>query len=122
MRVFSTATGELMRTIKVKGTGVRNNFVLSPDGSLIAADSTTEAWYPPFVEPGLEVEAGFVLLRAATGRIVFREKHRMTGEASESLPLFFSPGGETLIVDFNDFGKGDTAGHIIAYSLSGLGR
>jgi hypothetical protein len=122
IRAFSTATGELKQTIKVKGTGVRCNLVVSPDGRLIAAESTTYPLRPPweFDTAKLDVHGSFVILDAATGRVLCREGHRML--EYPLLPLFFSPDGRELIVNFASFKGGDVGGRIVGYSLAGLHR
>lgn len=122
IRAFSTATGRLERTLKAGRTGVRGNLVVSPDGRLIAAESTTYPLRPPwkFDAATIDVDAGFVILDVATGRLLYREKRRT--QECPFLPLFFSPDGRELIVNFPIFGGGDAGGHIVGYSLANLYR
>jgi hypothetical protein len=117
LRVFDAKTGALMRTIKVPDTGVRNNFCLSPNGKLIAAESTVDAHLPWFIEQvSLSVEAGFVLLDTQTGRVLFRDKRRTLGDARERLPLFFSPDNAEVFANFNPR-DGQSDGTIDGYSI-----
>lgn len=121
IRAFSALTGKLAGTIRVKGTGVRGNLAVSPDGRLIAAESTTSVGFPYIFdqpEEYLDVNAGFVILNAATGQVVFRVKRRTPDFGS--LPLFFSADGRTLVVNFATSSKRGTGREIVGYSLVGL--
>ncbi|MGH9396817.1 MAG: YncE family protein [Terriglobia bacterium] len=125
IRAFSTATGKLERTIKVKAKGVRHNFAVSPDGRLIAVESYSGLGFP-FIfdqpEEYLDVNAGFVILDAATGRLLFRAKRRTSSAGSGSLPIFFTADGQMLIVNFAGSNEGDAEGRILGYSLPGPHR
>jgi WD40 repeat protein len=102
LRAFEATTGHLVQTIRVDETGVRDNFAVSPDGKLIAAESTVDVTHPFFEEQvGLDVQTGFVLLDSITGHVVFRERRRSPGEIGDSLPLFFSPDGKWLVSSFS---------------------
>lgn len=89
IRVFSADSGALVQTISAGPKGVHSSFSLSPDGSLIAADASTDAprgWdleIPPF-----EKISRVVLLDAKTGDLLF-EHHERT-ERYKSDPLGFA--------------------------------
>jgi WD40 repeat protein len=121
IRVFSSKTGELLRTITVKGTGVRSVFAISFDGRYIAANAATPLWHSPLAEgggPGLNER--FVVLDAASGKVVFR-CHRKTRIADGTGPLMSSDGRE-LVVGFgsdrpHQEGSDPPPNEIVAYSL-----
>jgi WD40 repeat protein len=117
IRVFSPKTGDLLRTIRVKGTGVRIRFAISRDGRRIAACAVTHPW---LFYDGLEANERFVVLEAATGKVVFR-CHKKTNFSYVSGPLLSSDGRE-LVVGFGSDqpargGPQPTPNEIVAYSL-----
>jgi Tol biopolymer transport system component len=119
IRSFDANTGALKKRVVVSGTGVRDSLVVSPDGKLIAAGSTTEVAIPFWREQAsINVEKGFVILDAQTGAVLFREKLRRAGPASPP-PFFFSADGKLLIANFASEGASSNA-YIYAYSVEGL--
>ena len=118
LRSFSSATGKLLRTFKVGGTGVRNNFAVSSDGRFLVADSTvvlhSDSYYLLRLKEnvGGKLKAGFVVLDASTGRVIFREERTTSGDIAGVLPLFFSAKGDSLIAEF-----GQPPNHLVAYSI-----
>jgi hypothetical protein len=118
LRAFSSATGKLVRTFKVRETGVRNNFAVSPDGRFIAAESSkathSDMYYLLRLKENLggSLDAGFVILDASTGRVIFREKRTIFGDLAGVLPLFFSAKGDLLITEF-----GQPPNRLVAYSI-----
>jgi WD40 repeat protein len=127
LRAFSSTTGKLVRAFKVKGTGVRDNFAVSPDGDFIAADCNKDVHSPLYYnlltlltmreDLSDDVNAGFVILDTSSGRLIFRETQRMVGAVSSSLPLFFSAKGGLLIANFGRTSN-RVAGQLLAYSIS----
>jgi hypothetical protein len=119
LRAFSSTTGELIRTFKVSGSGVRNNFAISPDGSFIAAESSkpahSDVHYLVRLRENLggDLNSGFVILDTDTGRVIFRENRQMSGNLPGTLPLFFSANSDLLIAEF-----GQPPDRLIAYSVS----
>lgn len=120
IRVFLPKTGDLLRTLTVKGTGVRSVFAISRDGRYIAACAATPLWHLSPGEVGPGANERFVVLDAATGKVVFR-CHRKTTLADGTGPLLSSDGRE-LIVGFGSDkrqreGSNPPPNEIVAYSL-----
>jgi WD40 repeat protein len=124
IRVFSPKSGDLLRTLTVKRSGVRSSFTISRDGRYIAADASTALmpWHFPLTEqlgsPGANER--FVVLDAATGKVVF-DCHRKTTLADGTGPLL-SPDGRILVVGFGPDkrqrpGANPFPDEIVAYSL-----
>jgi len=103
LRMYDIQTGALLRNFKVPGSGVRNNFALSPSGNLIAAESTVDVKTSFLSEHNsLNVDAGFVILDSLTGQIMFRERRKTEGAVvNQVVPLLFSPDGSKLFAGFN---------------------
>lgn len=119
LRAFNAKTGQPIKRIAVPSTGVRDNFAVSPDGRLIAADTTKPVSMPLWRDPNstLDVNQGFVIVDIRTGKILFREKLMRVGP--QGPPLFFSADGSHLISNFNSDGRtSDT--YINIYSLDNL--
>lgn len=127
LRAFSSTTGKLVRAFKVKGTGVRNNFAVSPDGHFIAAECNKDVHSPLYYnlltlltmreDLSDDVNAGFVILDAASGSVIFRKTVRTVGDVSDSLPLFFTEKEGPLVANFGQTSK-SVAGRFVAYSIS----
>jgi WD40 repeat protein len=106
IRVFSATDGKLMRAIHVPRTGVRSSLVFSPNGKLIVADAST-------VQPDLFRDPGdvgrkvrFVILDGHSGwRLLTANLGVWHSEAPPS--FFFSPDGQTLVVDPNPNSTGE---------------
>jgi dipeptidyl aminopeptidase/acylaminoacyl peptidase len=101
IRAFSVVSGALAHTISAGPKGVHSGLCLSPDGSLIAADASTN---PP---RGLDLEvisgekkSRVVLLDAKTGHLLFEHHEETYGEEWDPLGMAFSPDGRLLFVDF----------------------
>ncbi len=120
IRAFSASTGSLMQTITAPGSGVRNNFALSPDGRFIVADASREVPHPFFTEgSGWQKIGGFVLFDAKTGDLLFENDKKMAGETWDPMRFAFSPDGRLLFVDPNYSGwRGGE--QIDVYSLEAL--
>jgi WD40 repeat protein len=127
LRAFSSTTGKLVRTFKVRSTGVRNNFAVSPDGNFIVAGCTKDAHSPLYYNLltlltmrevlSDDINAGFVILDASSGRVTFRKTQRMVGAVGIPLPLFFSAKGGLLIANFGAISR-SVAGQLVAYSIA----
>jgi WD40 repeat protein len=119
-RAFDSRTGKMKKRIVVSGTGVRDNFAVSPDGQLIVAESTKDIPTPFWREKGLTIgeDYGFVILDSSTGDVLFREKLRRPGGLTEPLPLLFSSDGKQVVANFVNVAPGGTYGTAInVYSL-----
>jgi len=126
IRAFSAEDGRLVRILRVPGTGVRNNFALSPDGRLIVADASTPA--PKFFLREMIADtfswqkvARFVILDAQTGKLMFEHHEKTPGQATGVVPMRFgfSPDGKLLFVDANHAGWGRDS-QVDVYSVEGL--
>lgn len=120
LRAFDSKTGEMKKRMVVPGTGVRDNFAVSPDGGLIVAQSTEDVAVPFWREPGttFAVDYGFVILDSSTGNVLFREKLRRPGYFTELLPLFFSADGKQVVANFNSLGRS----YVTDVNVYSLGR
>jgi hypothetical protein len=111
IKVLSAADGTLIRTIRVSRNGVRNNFTLSPDGKLIAADASTDL-FRFLQEPDFLNKMGrFVLLGAQNGDSLYEYHASMDGKVNLPIKFAFAPDGRMLFVDFN-------GGGVVSYSIS----
>jgi hypothetical protein len=122
LREYDVKSGAIQKIFRVRGSGMRNNLCLSPNGAYIAAETTTDVKRFFLLEQtGLNVEAGFVILDTATGQQVFEEKRRAEGDVvNQVMPLFYSPDGSSLFVGFSTV-AGDTRSRseIREYSMPG---
>ena len=120
IRVFSTTSGKLVKTVAAGPRGVHNNFALSPDGRFLAADASTQVSQGLHLEPiyGAKI-ARVVLLDATTGVQLWEHQEKTDGEFWEPLPLLFSPDGNLLFVDF-PLTEAEPYEHIEVFSLEGL--
>ena len=120
LRKFETATGRLVQRFVVEGTGVRQNFAISSNGEIIAAECLVNVSKPFLAEQvSLSVNAGFVLLDSRSGQVLFRENRKTSGEVSDRLPMFFADGDRKLLVNFRSAGAPGDNGEIVAYSIPG---
>ncbi len=119
LRAFDSRTGEMKKCMIVPGTGVRDNFAVSPDGRLLVAESTKDVSVPFWREPGttFAVDYGFVILDSTTGDVLFREKLRRAGYMQIPLPLFFSADGKQVVANFNPLPGRTYVTDINVYSL-----
>jgi hypothetical protein len=121
IRAFSPETGDLVRTLTVKRTGLRSVLAVSSDGRYLAADAWTPLWHFPLTEDNDRGGKDLVVvLEATTGKVVFRSLLK-TGAPGGSGPLFSSD-GRLLITGFGpDRSREEEIsrmiGHIVAYSL-----
>lgn len=120
LRAFDSKTGEMKERMVVPGTGVRDNFAVSPDGSLIVAESTKDIAVPLWREPGTAYgeDYGFVILDSSTGAVLFKEKLRRPGFLTDQLlPLFFSADGKQVVANFNSLDASNVT-DINVYSIA----
>ncbi len=123
IRVVSSQTGALVRTITVPRRGVRDIFTLSPRGQILAADASTNVPHS-FLTEGRRGEkiARVVLLDSHTGELLFEHHDRTAGEISDPAQLLFSSGGRLLFVAPNSgsYAAPDTPDRVEMFSLIGL--
>src|SRR5208283_2912610 len=97
-----------------------DNFAVSPDGSLIVAESTKDIAVPLWREPGTAYgeDYGFVILDSSTGAVLFKEKLRRPGFLTDQLlPLFFSADGKQVVANFNSLDASNVT-DINVYSIA----
>jgi hypothetical protein len=106
IRVFSSTDGSLTRTIRGGREGLRGDFVISPTGRFVVADSSRIV---PYIirEPPTDQKIGrFTFLDAATGDVLFKYQKRMTGDYGASYRFAFTEDERFLLVDPNNFHSG----------------
>jgi hypothetical protein len=123
VRAFDSHTGKLVRTLAPKGPPVHDEFAISPDGQVIAANASTGLWHPFFTEaPAFGDVSRVELFDAKTGRVIFSRSARTSADLG--LNPVFSPDGRLLIVQFapGRSARQRRAGmlHIVAYPLAPL--
>jgi hypothetical protein len=102
IRVFSLRDGRLARTFQVSGTGVRDEFQLSPDGQFLVANASSAWMFLGFMIEAswTKADGRFVLMNAQSGQILSRH-HERTWNSGASYKFGFSSDGELLFADPN---------------------
>ncbi len=97
---FSVTDGRLDKTLRVPRWGARDSFELSPNGQVIAANSSSAWKLLGFMEEGgwTKSDGRFVLMDAQDGRILFKHQER-TWNRGAPFKFTFSPNGKLLFAD-----------------------